>query len=480
MTVLLSDHFEKNLNDLTGLFAGDQTFTVRKVKNRYLPEVKLAVLLSGVMVGSETVSREIITRLESQRFDPVPAVIRDQVIGGHTVTAERDMETAAERICAGDCVVLIGDYPCCLIAETKGTAQRSNEMPETEMSLLGPQDGFNENLVSNLGLVKRRLLTPSFKCEFTVLGRQGRAKAAICYLQGIVKERTLHLLKKRLKSVDIDAVLDGNVLAELIRDCPRSVFKTVGKTGRPDVLVSKLLEGRVGVLIDGSPVALTVPYVFAEAFQSPDDYYQNAWYGSVGRVLRWIGFFSSFLIPGLYLALINFNPAALPAHWFYTILAASAGIPIHTVTEMILLFFAFELLREAGSRMPSGLGLALNIVGAVILGDAAVAGNIVSTPVVIVVAFSGVTGLLVSDLKGAVIYLRFLSVFSGALFGIPGVFLFLLCVWMSLAGTVSFEVPYLYPLIEKEGNQDTFYRTFYRNMVYRQRRFSRNLRRKRR
>ncbi|MBQ7971131.1 MAG: spore germination protein, partial [Clostridia bacterium] len=230
-------------------------------------------------------------------------------------------------------------------------------------------------------------------------------------------------------------------------------------------------------ILDGSPVTLTAPYIFAESFQSPDDYYQSYLYANIGRVLRILGFLISVFLPGIYIAVVNFNPGVLPPHWLYTIMASSQGVPIKTITEMLLLFLAFEILRETGSRMPSGLGLALNVVGAVILGDAAVNSNIVSTPMVIIVAFSGVTGLMVKDIKGPVFYLRIASILSGAIFGLPGIAAASVVMLLHLASIDSLGVPYLYTLGKRSGKQDTMFRVPYWRMLWRQRAFTQNERR---
>ena len=239
------------------------------------------------------------------------------------------------------------------------------------------------------------------------------------------------------------------------------------------------MEGRIGVILDGSPVAITLPYIFAESFQSPDDYYQSYLYANIGRILRVVGFLTAVFIPGFYIAIVNFNPGVLPPHWLYTVMASSEGVPIKTVTEMLLLFLAFEILRETGTRMPAGLGLALNVVGAVILGDAAVNSNIVSTPMVIIVAFSGVTGLMVKDLKGAVFYLRLAGILGGAIFGLPGVALVAVGMLLHLASMDSMGVPFLYALGKKNGKQDTLFRLPYWKMLWRQHSFSANKRRQR-
>ncbi len=470
-------NFEENLKLFQDAFHKDDTFKVKMIRNPHHPDLKMAVLLSGAMVSSDVTDRDVILSLMSYNFEPTADGVLAGGVGNHTVELSTDLNKAMIQIGAGDCVILVGDEAQCIIVDAKGMPKRGNDVPETEISLLGPQDGFNENIMGNLGLLKKRIATPDLKCEFITAGKRCNNKLAVCYLEGVVRPELVEEVKARIEKIKIDFVPDGNILAELVRDCPYSIFKTVGKTSRPDVLTSKLLEGRIGVILDGSPVAITLPYIFAESFQSPDDYYQTYLYANIGRVLRYLGFLLAVFLPGFYLAVVNFNPGVLPAHWLYTVLASSEGVPIRTVTEMLLLFFAFEILRETGSRMPAGLGLALNVVGAVILGDAAVTSNIVSTPMVIIVAFSGVTGLMVKDLKGPVFYLRLGSILSGAVFGLPGLALMMAGTLLHLATLHSLGVPFLYTMGRKSGCQDTFFRTPYWRMIWRQARFTANERR---
>lgn len=471
------DDFDLNTEQFRRAFNKDDTFKLKMIRNPHLPNVKIAVMLSGAMVNSDVTDRDVILCLATHWFEPTPEGALEGGIGNHSVEISNDINKAMNQISAGDCVVLLGDFSRCIIVDTKGMPKRGNDVPEVEGSLLGPQDGFNENIMGNIGLLKKRIATPDLKCEFITVGKRCNNKLAVCYLENVALPELVKEMKERLEGINIDFVPDGNILAELIRDCRWSIFKTVGKTARPDVLAAKLMEGRIGVIMDGTPVAITLPYIFAEAFQTPDDYYQSYLYANVGRVLRFLGFSLAVFLPGFYLAIVNFNPGILPSHWLYTVLASSEGVPIKTITEMLFLFFAFEILRETGSRMPAGLGLALNIVGAVILGDAAVTSNIVSTPMVIIVAFSGVTGLMVKDLKGAVFYLRLGCILSGAVFGLPGISAFAVFVLLHLASLESMGIPFLYTLGRNNGRQDTFFRTPYWDMIYRQKRFSTNRRR---
>lgn len=469
--------FEDNFKLFQTAFERDGTFKVKHIRNPYHPNVPIVALMSGAMVNNDVANRDVVAGLETQLYEPTPEGAVSGGITCHNLEITDEPEKAMVQIGAGDCVVLIGDAPRCIIIDTKGMAQRSNSVPETEISLLGPQDGFNENIMANLGLLKKRIASTKLKSEFLVCGEQANNKLVVCYIEGIVRDDLVDEVKKRIERIKIDFIPDGNILAELIRDCPHSIFKTVGKTSRPDVLASKLMEGRIGIILDGSPVSITLPYIFAESFQSPDDYYQSVLYANIGRVLRFVGFLAAVFLPAFYIAVVNFDPGVLPTHWVYTAMAASAGVPIATVTEMLILFFAFEILRETGSRMPAGLGLALNIVGAVILGDAAVSSNIVSTPMVIIVAFSGVTGLMVKDLKGPVFYLRLFAIISGAVFGLPGLAMAAVVFLLSLAAVHSMGVPYLYTLGRKAGMQDTLVRAPYWKMIRRQVLFSKNRRR---
>ncbi len=469
--------FNENLDLIKTALERDDTLRIKWVVNPYFPEVKIVVLASAAMVDNDVADRDVILPLTTQRYEPSPEGAMVGGINNHSVEVCADAKTAIGQLCFGDCVVLIGDADRCLIIDAKGISTRSVQVPESEGSLMGPQDGFNENIMENLGILKKRLANSALKSEFINLGRRTNNKLAICYLDGVVHPELVAELKKRLRKIDIDGLLDGNILAELVQDRKFSIFKTVGTTGRPDVLVSRLLEGRIGVILDGSPVVITLPYIFAESIQSPDDYYQNFVYANIGRILRLVGFLIAVFFPGIYLALVCHHPEALPAHWLYTVLSASLGVPIQAITEILILFLAFEILRETGSRMPSGLGLALNVVGAIIIGDAAVNSKIVSVPMVIIVAFSGATGLMVRDLKGPVFYFRLAGILLAFFWGLPGVAIVGIYLLMHLASLNSLGVPYLYTMDRKIGDQDTLIRMPYWKMIWRQKQLSRNERR---
>ena len=469
--------FSDNLQEFKKALERDDTLRIKEISNPRFPEVSIAVLVSGAMVSSSVVDRDVIFPLSTQNYEPTPKGAMAGGINNHSVEETTDLQKALCQLCFGDCVVLVGDHPSCLIVDAKGVPTRGVQVPESEASLMGPQDGFVENIMSNLAMLKKRLADPALKSEFITLGRRGHNKLAVCYLEGIAHPHLINEVKRRISQIDIDSVLDGNILAELMEEGRITLFKTVGTTSRPDVLASRLLEGRIGVVLDGSPVVLSLPYIFAETIQSPDDYYQNFIYANVGRILRLAGFLIAVFLPPLYLSLVCHHPEVLPAHWLYTVLSASLGVPIQAVTEILILFLAFEILRETGSRMPAGLGLALNVVGAVILGDAAVNSKIVSVPMVIIVAFSGATGLMVRDLKGPVFFLRLAGLLFSFFWGLAGVSAVVVWMLLYMASLKSLGVPFLYALDLSNGKEDTVFRAPFWKMRWRRKAFSADERR---
>lgn len=241
----------------------------------------------------------------------------------------------------------------------------------------------------------------------------------------------------------MDGVVDSNYIAEQIADAPGSLFRTVGVTERPDVVAAGLLEGRVALILDGTPVALEMPYLFLETFQTAEDYYQNFWFASIGRILRVICFFLTVLVPGVFVSLVCFHQELLPTDLALSISSARVDVPFPLVVECFLMITVFEILREASQRLPGNIAQALSIVGAIVIGDAAVSARFIGSTTLIVIAFSGITGLISPRLKNAVILIRLLILFAGATLGLYGVtfaFLFTVLYLMTLR---SFGVPYL-------------------------------------
>ena len=351
------------------------------------------------------------------------------------------VEKLVQGIVYGDTILLARGCPDALVLNTKGWIFRAIAEPESERVLRGPREGFNESLLMNLSMLRRKLRTPDLKMRYRTFGRRSRTQACICYLDGVVNRSVLQELEKRLDMIDIDGTLDSNYITELIRDAPFSAVDTVGSTERPDVVAGRLLEGRIALFLDGTPTVLTVPHLFIEHFQSDEDYCVSYVFASIGRFLRIVAFAISITFPAFYVALTTFHQEMLPTQLLLSISASRQGVPFPTALETVLMLIVFEMLRESGARMPGIMGQTLSIVGALVVGQAAVDAKLVSAPIIIVVGLAGITGLMVPRLKGYILIHRFCLLFCACLLGLYGLLLGIVALMVGIFGMHSFGVP---------------------------------------
>lgn len=422
--VRLSSSLEENIRLFKGIFEKDAVLRLRKIAVRSSCSYDCALFYMDGMIKAEllneSVIRPLITSRAERREDSLVGFISKQVLfAGETSVTDR-VEDMLRSLLYGDTLLLVDGCTDAITINTKGWRTRGISEPEDERVLQGPREGFDEAALLNLAMIRRKLLTPDLCTELIRVGRRSDTPVFICYLDTLVNKRTLSELKKRIKKLDMDGILDSNYIAEQIRDHPRSLFKTCGSTERPDIVAARLLEGRIALVVDGTPVVMTVPYLFSENFQSDEDYYLNYAVSSVGRLLRFVCFFLSVSIPAVFIAATSYHKELLPTSLALTVAQLRGGVPFSAFWECILLIFVFEILKETGVRMPQSLGHALSIVGGLVVGQAAVEARIVSAPMLIIVALSGISGLMVPRLKGAVFYLRLIYVVLSALFGLYG------------------------------------------------------------
>lgn len=475
--------FEKRLKEFQSTFERAITFRIKRIVNQNHPDLPIALFLFDAMVNSNVLNRDIVLPLSTRPLQLTDNQLIDEVawsgVFACALEFTDDMEKAKIQIASGDCIILVGEQPQMIIADVKGMVQRSISAPDGEVGVLGPQEGFNESIIHNLALVKKRLSSPHLKSEMVKIGRQSNTAMALCYMENIAKKELVDEIREKLSAIDIDSVWDASYVIEMLCPDDTMVLPTAGRTQRPDVFSAKLCEGRIGIIINGTPVAVTLPFLYAENFQVPDDYYLPQPYGTVGRILRMAGFWLSFLVPAIYISLLLYHPEMLPQQLLYSITAAGQNVPLSALPEMILLFIVFEILRETGSRMPQAIGLALNIVGAIVLGQAAVEAKFVSAPMVIIVAFSGTVGLMIRELRGSILLLRFAFIVSAAAFGLFGVYTAFILLWCYLHRKKSFGLPYMYTATPfyRHAAQDTAIRAPLSRMNFRQNKMTQNTKR---
>jgi len=465
---ILTTDLNTNIRLIRNIFKDDETLITRYIENQTDTTIKCCIFYIDGMVNNKLLNEDIIQPLLEHEFDPKASdlinVIAKQVTLSGSVDKTSDFYQIIQAIVYGDSVLLVNGYSDALIFNTKGWATRAIAEPEAERVLRGPREGFNESIMANLTMIRRKLRTQDLKIKFKVFGARTQTKGCICYIEGVANKDILAELERRLDKFSIDGTLDVNYISEFIDEEPYSPIKTIGSTERPDTVAGKLLEGRIALFLDGTPVVLTLPHLFIEHFQSSDDYYLNYFFASIGRLLRIFGFLLTISAPAVYVAITCFHHEMLPTPLMMSIIMARQSVPMPTVVEMFLMLIMFEILRETGNRMPSNIGQSLSIVGALVVGQAAVDAKLVSAPVIVIVATAGITGLLIPRIKGGIIIIRFILLSLSSILGLYGYIFGMMGLMIYLFNIRSFGIPIMNGL---QSKQDMYIRSPWWNMMKR-------------
>ncbi|MDO6354929.1 spore germination protein [Caloramator sp. CAR-1] len=435
----LSSDIYENMKLIKTIFLNDKTIifrTYHQDKNTFM------LIYSDGMVKTDYINNILESIINVNIKDKITIDFLKNHLPSANIQTSEDFDEVIGCILTGYVVILINDDNRALLIKAKEGNTRNIEEPPSESIIRGPREGFTESLLINLSLIRRRIPHKDLKFLFKSIGKYTKTQICIAYINSIASEKIINEVINRLDDINIDGILDSGYIAELICDNPFCPFQTIGATERPDVACAKLLEGRVIILVDGSPFVLTIPYLFIESFQSCEDYYVNFIFASFNRILRILGFILTTFIPSLYISLVNFHQELLPTPLVLSITAARNGIPFPTVVEAFGMIFLFEILREAGTRLPKPIGQAVSIVGALIIGDAAVTARFVSAPMVIITALTGITEFLIPQLTWAVIIYRFIILLFSSFFGLYGMFFGILIMFIRLLSLKSFGVPY--------------------------------------
>ncbi|RYD01799.1 hypothetical protein N752_28500 [Desulforamulus aquiferis] len=344
------------------------------------------------MVDKKIINEGIIAKLQEAPEDTIenPKLLAYSVLATPRIKVTTDFNKVVECILHGDTAIFVAGSDRAIIAGTVGYEKRSIQQPETEVNIEGPREALIESLGINITMIRRRLKNRNLRFEEITLGTRTSSTISVAYLQGITDPGILKEVKRRLETIDVDAITSLETLHEYISDSPMSVFPTVLKSERPESITSCLLEGRVAILLDGYPWAITVPATFAQFMQAGDDYYQNFYFATFVRWIRYISFIITLTLPSLYVALITHHWEMLPTDLALTIAGSREGTPFPVIVEALGMELTFELLREAGVRLPKAVGQAVSIVGALVIGQQAVEAGLISPGMVIVVAFTGI------------------------------------------------------------------------------------------
>jgi spore germination protein KA len=377
-----------------------------------------------------------IETLDDRRF-PIGSTIRTSDVSG-----------IVRNMLNGHAAVFAAGEADAMTVAVSGKEQRSLEEPPSELVIRGPRDGFIENISTNIGLLRSRLKTPRLKMESFTVGELSQTRVVISYINGIVKDSIVEEVRKRITRIQIDGVLDSGYIEGFIEELPFSPFPQVNSTERPDVITAGLLEGKIAILVDTTPFVLLVPMTFWAGLQSSEDYYSRTLFGTFVRWIRFLFIFISVFAPSLYVAVTTFHQEMIPTNLVLSIATAREAVPFPALIEALLMEIMFEALREAGVRMPRQVGQAVSIVGALVIGQAAVQAGIISAPVVIVVATTGIASFTIPrfNFANGIRLLRFPMIFLAGTLGLYGVVLGFLGILLHITALRSFGVNYFTPI----------------------------------
>lgn len=386
--------------------------------------------------------------------------IKKRILCAGDVTESAETEKLLQSCLSGDTILLVDGCSRGLIISSKGWDKRSVTEPQTEAVSRGPREGFTENFRTNTSLLRRKIRNPALRMDSFTIGEKTGTLVCVAYIKGVAEPSLIAEIKRRLSEINVDGILESGYIEQYIEDHPFSVFQTIGKSEKPDVVAAKLLEGRAAIIVDGTPFVLTAPMLFTESFQMAEDYYVRTVYASTVRLLRFCSFLLAVFAPAFFIAITTFHQELLPTTLMFTISAAREGTPFHTVVEAILLLFAFEVLREAGLRLPRPVGQAVSIVGALVMGDAAVSAGLVGAPMVVTIAITAMAEFVTPDYQEAITLLRFVFIILSAVLGGYGILLGILVILVNLASMDSFGVPYFSGVApaRSQNMKDTFIR----------------------
>lgn len=330
--------------------------------------------------------------------------------------------------------------------EVRSNLDRGINSSESEISIRGPKDSFNENFNKNLGLIRNRIRSSHLKNKNINIGKLSNTKVSILYINNIAKLDKVNIIEEKLKSIDIDGIIDSSYLKKYFTN-KQSIFPTIEETERPDVVSMKLLEGKIAILVDNSPYILIMPCFFIDFFHTPDDYYSKASNISFIRIIRLLAFFVSIFIPSYYIAITTLNHDSISTDLLLNFINQRASVKYPAIVEALLMSISFEILRESDLRMSSTLGTAVSILGGLVLGDALVSAGIVSPIMIIVIAISAIAGLSFTsvELTNSIRTIRFIFMILASIFGIYGLFIGIIILITNLASINFLDTPYLYP-----------------------------------
>ncbi|MCP3028977.1 spore germination protein [Halobacillus sp. A5] len=466
----ISKDISQNLKKLLEEFEDSSEIVIRELNTGINKDIRIVSIYMDGLVDQTLVNEFIMESLmlnksEFDKYTPKEDVFNDLRMNALTLSNIKvinDWDSLVLAILSGNTVIMIDGWNEVFNGETQGWEERSIQEPTSQTVIRGPKDSFTESLRVNVTLIRKRIKNANLRLENIEIGKVSRTNVAFMYIQGIATDELVKEVRNRLEKIETDSIIESGNIEEFIQDQTSTPFPQLINSERPDAAVGNLLEGRVVILIDGTPFVLIAPATFFQFFQSPEDYYQRADIASLLRLLRFFVFFISLFAPSIYISLTTFHQEMLPFPLLINLAAQREGVPFPAFFEALIMEITFEILREAGVRMPRAVGQAVSIVGAIVIGEAAVQAGIISPAMVIVVGITAISSFAVPSFSIGIParILRFILMISAATAGFYGMTLLVILIIGHMNSLRSFGVPYLEPLspFNLTAQADTFIR----------------------
>ena len=398
-------------------------------------------------VEKETFENNILKPIKNLTSLEYPYLDTSRQATLHTTPIEvlTDLQTCISKLASGEILLIIDGAEGVLMFSEKDYKSRAIAEPPVSSVLRGPREGFVEDIKTNVTMLRRRLATPNLRLVNLQVGKYSGTKICVAYIQGVAESELVQKVLDKIGAIDIDGIIESSYVARFLESNPTSLFNQVGDTEKPDILTAKMLEGRIAVFVDGSPAVLTLPYVLYESFQASEDYYVKSYRATLIRWARLFAMLCAVILPALHVALSQFQYQTIPFKLLLPLATSSYSLPLTPALEMLFVLLVFEVLSETSIRMPKHMGMALSVVGAIVLGQTAVTAGILSTQTVFVIAVSTIGVYCVPDESNSASVLRILFVALAGVLGLLGIVLATIALFVYLSSMTSFGTAYLSP-----------------------------------
>lgn len=460
----LSVSLQENLQILDEMFTNCDDIKKRSMKLGKNADINACIYYVEVTVNNlsveESVIGKLISRLMSKTPEEIYAYLDANALG---ITDVNELYTYSEvemGVMVGDGVILIDGYDKAIKIKSKGYPMMGVSSSEREQVMRGSREGFADALKCNTALMRKRIRSRSLKVREFIIGEESNTTVALVYVDGLVRRQVLKEMISRIQRLNIQELTDSGIIEQLTEEREHSPFPQYQTTERPDTAVLAVMQGRITLFVDNSPVALLLPTNLNDFFKTPDDYYERYEIVTLARIIRYLAAFFALSLPAIYLAVMNYHPEILPANMLFSFAAGRSSVPFPSIVEVLMMEFAFELLREAGIRIPGPMGNTIGIVGGLIIGQAAVSAGIVSPVIVVVVALTALSSFAIpsEELSSAFRILKYFLIALSYFLGFLGIVLGLMLIGLHLATMRSFGLPFLMPIVAGDMNKQKSYK----------------------